>query len=75
MTAPRIRLVTSPTNLDRLIATVEALESVAETASDTQAARVDPVERAWLAGYRQAMRDVHDAHQLHRAAYPERNTP
>lgn len=74
MTTHGLRLVPT-SNLERLIATVEALESVAETASDTQAARVDPLERAWLDGYRQAMRDVHDAHELHRHAYPERTTP
>lgn len=62
------------TNLDRLVDTVEALEHIAETASDTQAARVDPVERAWLDGYRQACKDVHDAHTLHAQAYPERTT-
>lgn len=70
----RLRLVPS-NNLDRLIATVEALESVAVTASDAQAARVDPLERAWLDGYRQACKDVHDAHTLHAQAYPERKTP
>jgi len=73
MTNHGLRLVPN-NNLERLIATVEALESVAETATDAQAARVDPLERAWLDGYRQAMKDVHDAHELHRLAYPERSS-
>ena len=62
-------------NLDRLIAAVESLEHIAEAASDTQAARVDPVNRAWFEGYRQCAKDVLDAHELYRLAYPERKTP
>lgn len=54
--------------LDRLIATTETLEHVAELGQDTQAAQVDPLQREWLKGYRQACRDVLDAHALHVAA-------
>lgn len=74
MTATGLRLVPS-SNLERLIATVETLESIAEAATDTQAAQVDPLERAWLDGYRQACKDIHDAHTLNAQAYPERTHP
>ena len=50
--------------LDALVASVEVLASIAETASDTQATRSDPIQAAWLAGYRQATTDTLDAHAL-----------
>jgi hypothetical protein len=62
------------TNLDRLLETVDLLEHIAEEHADTQAYRTDPVEAAWLTGYRQALKDLKDAHDLHTAAHPERTT-
>lgn len=61
-------------NLDRLLETVDLLEHIAEDATDTQATRTDPEQAAWLAGYRQALKDLKDAHDLHTAAHPERTT-
>ena len=70
-TPPRPLPVPAPARwsmLDRLIATVETLEHVAELGQDTQAARVDPLQAEWLKGYREACADVLKAHALHVAA-------
>jgi hypothetical protein len=52
----------------RLAATVEVLRHIAETTADSQAARVDPIQAAWLAGYRQACTDTLNAHELYERA-------
>lgn len=62
--------------LASLVATVEVLGHIAEDAVDTQATREDPEQAAWLAGYRQACKDVLDARAIQQAAHPttERRT-